>query len=192
MISKVARNNSWAIIQHILDWLCFFFPPKLQISHSTVSFQHSPPSFLPSLLPPQGRAHNLAVFLDSPFAFLLARWCFSVSSFRGAHEDRMCLSTAIPNFLIWHSSVSPGTSRGLVKFTFIHFNLKKKYRWFCSFKRGKWGVTQPAGRWILTQAISLLGKIALFQASLGRLSELKCFANVWENFTFEGGKKNKL
>lgn len=76
------------------------------------------------------------------------------------------LSSATPNFFIWHPSVSPVISRGVLKFIFIHFNLKKKYRPFSSFKRGKWSVTQPAGRWILTSAISVLGKVALFQAFL--------------------------
>jgi hypothetical protein len=85
------------------------------------------------------------------------------------------LSSAIPNFFIWHPSVSPVISKGVVNFIFIHFNLKKKYRPFSSFKGGKWGVSQPAGRWILTLAISLLGKVALFQMLLGSLSKWSVF-----------------
>lgn len=75
---------------------------------------------------------------------------------------------------IWHPIVSPGISRGVVKFIFLHFNLKKKYRPFSFFKRRRWGVSHSAWKWILMLAISFLGKMAPFQTFLGHLSNCFC------------------
>ena len=133
-LSKAARNNSWAIIQHVLGWLCFF-SPKLKITPlQQLRFSTGLP---PCLLPlPQHQCLRILLFpllFPLPSSYPLKPLGFI---FLGS-PGRLCLNTAIPNIFVWHPSVSPGISRGAVKFIFIHFHLRKKYRSFSSFKRGK-------------------------------------------------------
>ena len=81
---------------------------------------------------------------------------------------------------------SPGEWWYSFSFTFI----RKKYRSFSSFKRGKCGMplNQQGGEsWLELSAY--WARWLPFQAPLGSLERVQCFANVWETSTLWGKEK---
>ena len=96
-LSKAARNNSWAIIQHVLGWLCFF-SPKLKITPlQQLRFSTGLP---PCLLPlPQHQCLRILLFpllFPFPSSYPLKPLGFI---FLGS-PGRLCLNTAIPNIFV--------------------------------------------------------------------------------------------
>ena len=87
IVYRVARNNSRAILQHVLNWFCSF-SPKLKISQSLDSFFSTQPS-LPHSAP--SPCHHFWASQSSCFPwfslpFLLHHGCSSCLIFLGNPE----------------------------------------------------------------------------------------------------------